>query len=44
MKLELKNLINNLDKQTKKYLENSAQRCIVRGGSEILIEDILYVF
>lgn len=44
MKLELKNLINNLDRKTKKYLENSAQRCIVRGGSEILIEDILYVF
>ncbi|WP_404317428.1 type VI secretion system ATPase TssH [Malaciobacter canalis] len=44
MKLELKNLINNLDRKTKKHLENSAQRCIVRGGSEILIEDILYVF
>ncbi len=43
MKLELKDLINSLDIYSKKYLELSAQRCIQRGGSEIIIEDILYV-
>jgi len=42
MKLELKEMINSLDINTKKYLEQSAQRCIFRGGNEILIEDILY--
>ncbi|WP_143145155.1 type VI secretion system ATPase TssH [Arcobacter sp. LA11] len=42
MKLELKEMINSLDINTKKYLEQSAQRCISRGGNEILIEDILY--
>lgn len=42
MKLELKELINSLDINTKKYLEQSAQRCIQRGGNEIIIEDILY--
>lgn len=44
MKLELKEMINSLDINTKKYLEHSAQRCIARGGNEILIEDILYAF
>ncbi|RXJ98328.1 type VI secretion system ATPase TssH [Arcobacter sp. CECT 8986] len=43
MKLELKNLINSLDNITKRYIEEAAQRCIMRGGSEILIEDILYI-
>ncbi len=42
MKLELKEMINSLDINTKKYLEQAAQRCISRGGNEILIEDILY--
>ncbi len=42
MKVELKELINSLDTGTKKYLEQAAQRCIVRGGNEIIIEDILY--
>lgn len=42
MKLELKNLINSLDINTKTYLEKSAQRCVQRGGNEIIIEDILY--
>lgn len=42
MKLELKDLINSLDINTKRYLEQSAQRCIQRGGSEIIIEDLLY--
>lgn len=42
MKLELKDLINSLDINTKRYLEQSAQRCIQRGGNEIIIEDLLY--
>lgn len=42
MKVELKELVNSLDIGTKKYLEQAAQRCIVRGGNEIIIEDILY--
>jgi len=42
MKLELKELISSLDINTKKYLEEAAQRCIQRGGNEIIIEDILY--
>jgi len=43
MKLELKQLIEALDKHTKSILEYSAQRCISRGGNEILMEDVLYV-
>jgi type VI secretion system protein VasG len=43
MKLELKQLIEALDAQTKSNLEYSAQRCISRGGNEILMEDLLYV-
>ncbi|RXJ87622.1 type VI secretion system ATPase TssH [Arcobacter sp. CECT 8985] len=43
MKLELKNLVNSLDEITKRYIEEAAQRCIIRGGNEILVEDLLYV-
>lgn len=43
MKIELKELIKALDINTKVNLEDSAQRCISRGGNEILIEDILFV-
>ena len=43
MRIELKDLINCLDSFTKKYLEQAAQRCIQRGGNEIIIEDLLYV-
>ena len=43
MKLELKTLINALDATTRRYVELSAQRSIGRNGSEILIEDLLYV-
>ena len=43
MKIELKDLINSLDIYSKQYLESAAQRCIQRSGSEIIIEDILYV-
>lgn len=43
MKIELKELITSLDVNCKKILEDSAQRCIFRGGNEILLEDLLYV-
>ncbi len=43
MKLELKKLIEALDGPTKIILQNAAQRCISRGGGEILIEDLLFV-
>jgi type VI secretion system protein VasG len=43
MKIELKKLIDNLDPTAKAYLESAVQHTITRGGSEILIEDILYV-
>ena len=43
MKIELKKLIDNLDQTARAYLESAVQRTITRGGSEILIEDILYV-
>ncbi|MCF6244382.1 MAG: hypothetical protein L3J43_05045 [Sulfurovum sp.] len=42
MKIELQKLINNLDTTTKGYLEHAVQNAITRGGSEILIEDMLY--
>lgn len=43
MKFELKELIGFLDSNTKTLLENAVQRCIKRGGNEILIEDFLFV-
>jgi len=42
MKIELKVLIQSLDTVAKGDAEQAAQRCISRGGSEILIEDLLY--
>jgi len=42
MKIELQKLIGNLDDITKNYLERAVQNTITRGGSEILIEDMLY--
>jgi type VI secretion system protein VasG len=42
MKFELKELIESLDKSTKILLENAVQRCVKRGGNEILIEDVLF--
>ena len=42
MKFELRELIGFLDEKTKKLLEDSVQRCIKRGGNEILIEDMLF--
>ena len=43
MKIELKKLIGNLDSTAKSYLESAVQHTVTRGGSEILIEDILSV-
>lgn len=43
MKLELKTLINALDNQARRTVEEAAQRSIGRNGSEILIEDLFYV-
>jgi type VI secretion system protein VasG len=43
MKIELKKLIETLDPITKQSLQSAAQRCISRGGGEILIEDLLFV-
>lgn len=43
MKVDIKILIDKLDATIKRDIEFTAQRCIARGGSEILIEDALYV-
>lgn len=43
MKIELQKLIGNLDSNTKNYLEKAVQNAITRGGSEILMEDMLYI-
>ncbi|MGD9653747.1 MAG: type VI secretion system ATPase TssH [Sulfuricurvum sp.] len=43
MKIELKKLIETLDVDTKQDLQNAAQRCIARGGGEIVIEDFLFI-
>lgn len=43
MKTELKVLIQSMDSISRAYIEASANRCVQRGGVEILIEDMLYV-
>ena len=43
MKLELKTLIGALDLNIRREIESSAQRAIQRNGTEILIEDLLFV-
>lgn len=43
MKIELQKLINNLDIQSKSYLEQAIQHAITRCGTEILIEDMLSI-
>jgi type VI secretion system protein VasG len=43
MKLELSKLIEKMDPLSKSDLENAGYRCVVRGGNEVLIEDVLYV-
>ncbi|MEG0632174.1 MAG: type VI secretion system ATPase TssH [Pseudomonas sp.] len=39
--VDLQQLIKALDADTRRDLEGSAQRCVARGGSRILVEDLL---
>lgn len=39
--VDLQQLIGTLDAVTRRALEDTAQRCIERGGSRILVEDLL---
>ncbi|WP_053164439.1 type VI secretion system ATPase TssH [Pseudomonas sp. P1.8] len=39
--VDLQQLIHALDAETRRDLERSAERCVARGGSKILIEDLL---
>lgn len=39
--VDLQKLIQALDAETRRDLESSAERCVARGGSKILVEDLL---
>lgn len=39
--VDLQQLIQALDAETRRDLEGSAERCVARGGSKILVEDLL---
>ncbi|NVZ60044.1 type VI secretion system ATPase TssH [Pseudomonas edaphica] len=39
--VDLQQLIQALDVETRRDLERSAERCVARGGSKILVEDLL---
>ena len=39
--LDLQQLIQALDAETRRDLESSAERCVARGGSKILVEDLM---
>jgi len=39
--VDLQQLIQALDAETRRDLEASAERCVARGGSKILVEDLL---
>ncbi len=39
--VDLQQLVQALDAATKSDLEGAAERCVVRGGSKILVEDLL---
>lgn len=39
--LDLQQLIQALDAETRRDLESCAERCVARGGSKILVEDLL---
>lgn len=39
--IDLQQLIQALDTQTRKDLEKAAEACVVRGGNKVLIEDML---
>jgi len=40
--VDLQQLVQALDAETKRDLEGAAERCVVRGGSKILVEDLLF--
>ena len=39
--VDLQQLVQALDAETRRDLENAAERCVVRGGSKVLVEDLL---
>ena len=39
--VDLQQLIQALDAETRRDLESTAERCVARGGSKILVEDLL---
>ena len=39
--IDLQQLVQALDAETKRDLEAAAERCVVRGGSKVLVEDLL---
>lgn len=39
--VDLQQLIQALDADTRRDLEGSAERCVARGGSKVLVEDLL---
>ncbi|WP_339439532.1 MULTISPECIES: type VI secretion system ATPase TssH [unclassified Pseudomonas] len=39
--VDLQQLIQALDAETRRDLERSAERCVARGGSKVLVEDLL---
>ncbi len=39
--LDLQKLIQALDAETRRDLESCAERCVIRGASEVLVEDLL---
>lgn len=39
--VDLQQLIQALDAESRRDLESAAQRCVARGGSKILVEDLL---
>ncbi|PXB95087.1 hypothetical protein CW299_12165, partial [Pseudomonas aeruginosa] len=39
--VDLQQLIQALDADTRRDLEDSAERCVARGGSKVLVEDLL---
>lgn len=41
MNVDLQQLIRTLTAQARRDLERSAERCVIRGGKEVLVEDLL---
>ncbi|MBM7063367.1 type VI secretion system ATPase TssH [Pseudomonas sp. UL073] len=39
--IDLQQLVQALDAETRQHLENAAERCVQRGGGQVLIEDLL---